>query len=74
MSIWSFLKLFGKFYGHLAYFFLFGMLYQEKYGNPGEDAPALALKFKGHVCMIHCLAPRGSRIGKLLSTKKEENF
>jgi hypothetical protein len=36
-AIWYILWLFGKFYGHLVYFFLFGMLYQEKYGIPGCD-------------------------------------
>jgi hypothetical protein len=28
-------KLFGIFYGYLVYFSRFGMLYQEKSGNPG---------------------------------------
>jgi hypothetical protein len=27
---------FGIFYGHLVYFSHFGMLYQEKSGNPGQ--------------------------------------
>jgi hypothetical protein len=28
---------FGIFYGYLVYFSRFGMLYQEKSGNPGSD-------------------------------------
>jgi hypothetical protein len=30
------LRPFGIFCGHLVYFFRFGMLYQEKFGNPGR--------------------------------------
>jgi hypothetical protein len=30
------LRPFSVFYGHLVYFFSFGMLYQEKSGNPAE--------------------------------------
>jgi hypothetical protein len=38
MAIWSILPPFDKFYGHLVYFSRFGMLYQEKAGNPaGSD-------------------------------------
>jgi hypothetical protein len=43
MAIWSILVPFGifcstlvKFCGHLVYFSRFGMLYQEKSGNPGS--------------------------------------
>jgi hypothetical protein len=42
MTIWSivgplgiFFRPFVIFYGHLAYFSRFGMLYEEKSGNPG---------------------------------------
>jgi hypothetical protein len=35
MDIWSILYLFGIFCGYLEYFSRFGMLYQEKSGNPG---------------------------------------
>jgi hypothetical protein len=31
---WTILRSFDKFYGHLVYFFRFGVLYQEKSGNP----------------------------------------
>jgi hypothetical protein len=34
MGIWSILLPFGIFYGYLVYFPRFGMLYQEKSGNP----------------------------------------
>jgi hypothetical protein len=44
MDIWSILRTFGIFLGHLAYFVeiwynvpRFGMLYQEKSGNPGSQ-------------------------------------
>jgi hypothetical protein len=37
MAIWSILWPFGIFYGYLAYFSRFGMLYQEKSGNPYLD-------------------------------------
>jgi hypothetical protein len=33
-SIWYILRRLGLFYGHLEYLPLFGMLYQEKSGNP----------------------------------------
>jgi hypothetical protein len=43
ISIWSILRpfsiffvLFGKFYNHLDIFPRFGVLYQEKSGNPGQ--------------------------------------
>jgi hypothetical protein len=32
----------GKFYGHLVYFPGFGMLYQDKSGNPGNGRAALS--------------------------------
>jgi hypothetical protein len=46
MTIWSFYThwyiyfwSFDKFYGHLEYYFLiFGMLYEEKSGNPASDS------------------------------------
>jgi hypothetical protein len=34
-AIWYILLPFGTFYGYLVYFSRFGMLYQEKSGNPG---------------------------------------
>jgi hypothetical protein len=34
LPIWSIRRLFGTFGGHLVYFPRFGMLYQEKSGNP----------------------------------------
>jgi hypothetical protein len=34
-AIWYFLWSFGIFYAHLVYFSRFGMLHQEKSGNPG---------------------------------------
>jgi hypothetical protein len=34
MSIWYILWSFGKFCGHLVHIFGFGMLHQEKSGNP----------------------------------------
>jgi hypothetical protein len=34
-NIWDILWPFGTFCGHLVYFSRFGMLYQEKSGNPG---------------------------------------
>jgi hypothetical protein len=38
MAILYFLRLIGKFCGHLVYIFSrFGILYQEKSGNPGVD-------------------------------------
>jgi hypothetical protein len=44
MAIWNILQLFGISYGHLVLFvvvwcifFRFGMLYQEKSGNPAND-------------------------------------
>jgi hypothetical protein len=44
MAIWSLLRKFGVFRGHLVYFMViwyifhrFGMLYQEKSGNPGRE-------------------------------------
>jgi hypothetical protein len=43
MAIWSVLRSLGIFCGHLVYFmaiwylFRFGMLYQEKSGNPDGD-------------------------------------
>jgi hypothetical protein len=37
-GIWYILLLFGIFYGYLLYFSQFGVLYQEKSGNPGLDA------------------------------------
>jgi hypothetical protein len=47
MSIWSILRQFGMFCGHLVYFIViwyvfprFGMLYQEKCGNPGQPCHA----------------------------------
>jgi hypothetical protein len=35
MAIWYILWPFGMSYGYLVYFSRFGMLYQEKSGNPG---------------------------------------
>jgi hypothetical protein len=37
-AIWYILWSCGIFYGHLVYFPRFGMLYQDKSGNPGFDA------------------------------------
>jgi hypothetical protein len=44
-SNWSILRQFGTFFGHLVYFMIiwyfpprFGMLYQEKSGNPVSEA------------------------------------
>jgi hypothetical protein len=36
-AIWYILMPFGMFCGNLVYFSRFGMLYQEKSGNPGQD-------------------------------------
>jgi hypothetical protein len=36
-AIWYILRAFGTFCGHLVYFSHFGMLYQEKSGNPAKD-------------------------------------
>jgi hypothetical protein len=33
-DIWSILLPFGTFYGYLVYFSRFGMMYEEKSGNP----------------------------------------
>jgi hypothetical protein len=41
MDIWSILRSIGIFCGNLVYFSHFGMLYQEKSGNPGGIAPSL---------------------------------
>jgi hypothetical protein len=41
MAIWYILWPFGIFYGYLVYFSRFGMLYQEKSGNPGTEASVL---------------------------------
>jgi hypothetical protein len=38
-AIWDILLPFGIFYGYLIYFSRFGMLYQEKSGNPGFENP-----------------------------------
>jgi hypothetical protein len=38
MDSWSISGLFGIFYGHLVYFAPFGMLYQDKFGNPAVNA------------------------------------
>jgi hypothetical protein len=37
MAIWDILWPFGIFYGHLVHFFGFGIMYQEKSGNPGSN-------------------------------------
>jgi hypothetical protein len=41
MAIWNILQTFGIFYDNLVYFEVishyFGMLYQEKSGNPGAE-------------------------------------
>jgi hypothetical protein len=37
MTIWYILWSFGIFYGHLVYFYRFGMLYLEKSGNPEPE-------------------------------------
>jgi hypothetical protein len=52
MTIWSIIRQFGIFYGHMIYimsiwniYFRFGMLYQEKSGNPAlesRESPELA--------------------------------
>jgi hypothetical protein len=36
-AIWYILWPFGIFYGYLVYFLRFGLLHQEKSGNPGEN-------------------------------------
>jgi hypothetical protein len=36
MVIWYILRPFGTFHGHLVYFSCFGMLHQEKSGNPAS--------------------------------------
>jgi hypothetical protein len=36
--MWYILLSLGKFCGYLVYFFLFGIFYQEKSGNPYGDA------------------------------------
>jgi hypothetical protein len=42
MDTWSILRSFDVFYGHLVYFSRFGILYQEKSGNPGLPLALLA--------------------------------
>jgi hypothetical protein len=41
VAIWSILLTFGIFCGHVVYFSRIGMLYQEKSGNPAEEAKYL---------------------------------
>jgi hypothetical protein len=61
MTIWSILWLFGLFDGYLVYFPRFGILHQEKSGNP------VALK------LIVCagVIPALSRIHQSLTTKAQ---
>jgi hypothetical protein len=42
-AFWSIFQPFGIFYGNLAYFTPFGMLYQEKSGNPAPQAEMIPL-------------------------------
>jgi hypothetical protein len=50
MAIWNILRPFGIFYGHLVDFvvfcYIFGMLYQEKSGNPDRQSLTHQLEFK----------------------------
>jgi hypothetical protein len=36
-ALWYFLRPFGKYYRYLVYFYPFGMLHQDKSGNPAAD-------------------------------------
>jgi hypothetical protein len=54
MAIWHILRLYGIVYGRLVFFsylvyvfYYFGILYQEKSGNPGLDP--LLNSFVGHI-------------------------
>jgi hypothetical protein len=60
--IWYILWSFGIFCGHLVYFFRFGMLYQEKSGNP--DSTTITLT---HACFV---AAAWLRKPQTLSVKK----
>jgi hypothetical protein len=52
LTIWSILRPLQIFYGHMSYFVViwyvyprFGILYQEKSGNPGSDSEAEIVNF-----------------------------
>jgi hypothetical protein len=50
MVIWYILWLFGTFYGYLVHFSRFGMLYQEKSGNPDVVADRRIEKRLQSIC------------------------
>jgi hypothetical protein len=46
----AFLCTFGIFYGHLVYFSRFGILHQEKSGNPGRNPGKEGFTFNWLIC------------------------
>jgi hypothetical protein len=50
MAIWNILWTFGVFYNHLVHFSGFGIVYQEKSGNPAVESKEGGKEKMGHLC------------------------
>jgi hypothetical protein len=77
MAIWNILQTFGIFYDHLVHFVFiwyifsgFGIMYQEKSGNPAPNLREKLEKFAGshapstqnlHINDIHLQQPRNAK-------------
>jgi hypothetical protein len=73
MSIWKIYQRFGIFYDNLVHFSGFGIMYQEKSGNPDND-PLVFLKDEKHKYLVHCRLEPAELVVQSFETIPEFNL